>query len=154
MSIPIVSVRPYIVRNAIIAFSDGTEEGDFAEAISEGTITPNSGTVEFKGSKPTAVFTYPQATTYLLNLTFAQDWSNQDSLSWYLYNHRGQTLEFTLNPDDTTADPTVGSTEWNGLAAIAPGAVGGPVDSVAVTTVALGCVGEPTPTFTAGTPAP
>jgi hypothetical protein len=137
------------MRNAIIEL--GTD--DFAAAVSTASLTPAGGTVDYKGLKPEAVFTFPQATTYVLDLSYAQDWNAANSLSRYLWEHKGETVPFTLNPDDTAADPTVGSTSWAGMVAITPGAVGGDVDSVAVATVSLGVVGEPVPTFTAGVPA-
>lgn len=142
-----IEVRPFIMRNAIIQF----DADDFAKAISSAAITPSTGTADFKGLKPTAVFTFPQATTYTLDLTYAQDWSAATSLSRFLYDHAGETLPFTLNADDV--DPTIGSTSWAGTVAIAPGLIGGDVDSVAVATVSLGCIGAPVPTFTAGVPA-
>jgi len=49
----------------------------------------------------------------------------------------------SLNPDDQAT----GTTSWTLSVAIAPGSVGGPVDSVAVTTVTLGVVGQPVPTL-------
>src|SRR4029077_7869420 len=148
LGMPVIEVRPFIMRNAIIEF----DTDDFAKAVSTATLTPSSGTAEFKGLKPDAVFTFPQATTWTLELTFAQDWSAATSLSRYLFDHAGETIAFTLNPDDTTADATLGSTTWSGTVAIAPGAIGGDVDAVATATVSLGIVGAPVPTYTAGTP--
>jgi len=144
-----IAVRPFIMRNAIISF--GTD--DFAAAVSTATIQNSSGTTDFKGLKPSAVFTFPQATTYSLELSYAQDWASPLSLSRYLWEHKGETVPFELNADDTVADPTLGTTVWSGVVAIAPGAVGGDVDGVAQSSVSLGIVGEPVPTFTAGTPA-
>lgn len=141
-----IDVRPFIMRNAIIQL--GTD--DFAAAVSTASIAPSSGTTDFKGLKPHAVFTFPQATTYVLDMTYAQDWSVDTGLSWYLWTHKGETVPFTLNPDDTTGiTPGVGSTSWAGTVALAPGMVGGDVDAVAVASVSLGIVGEPTPTHTA-----
>jgi hypothetical protein len=137
------------MRNAIVQLG----ADDFAYAVSTATIENSSGTTDFKGLKPPAVVTVPQATTYVLSLTYAQDWQSATSLSRYLWEHKGETVPFTLNPDDTSLDATLGSTSWAGLVAIAPGNVGGDVDAVATSSVSLGIVGEPVPTFTAGTPA-
>lgn len=143
-----VLVRPFIMRNAILTL--GTD--DFAAAVSTATIANASGTTDFKGLKPAAVFTFPQATTYTLEITAAQDWSSASSLSRYLWEHKGETVPFTLNADDTVSDPTLGSTSWSGTVALAPGSIGGDVDAVAVFSVTLGIVGEPVPTYVAGTP--
>jgi hypothetical protein len=142
-----IEVRPFIMRNAIIVFGAAD---DFAKAVSTAAIAPAGGTAEFKGLKPSAVFTFPQASTYVLELTYAQDWSASTSLSRYLWEHKGETVPFILNPDDTTGQTGVGSTSWAGTVAIVPGQVGGDVDSVATASVSLGIVGEPTPTFTPG----
>lgn len=143
-----VAVRPFIMRNAIVTL--GTD--DFAAAVSTASITNSSGTTDFKGLKPPAVFTFPQATTFALELTYAQDWSSAESLSKWLWDHQGETVPFTLNPDDTATDLTLGSTAWTGTVAVAPGSVGGDVDSVATASVTLGIVGRPVPTYTAGVP--
>jgi len=142
----VIEVRPFIMRNAIVSF--GTD--DFAKAVATAKITPTSGQSEFKGLKPSAVFTFPQATLYTLELTYAQDWSSENSLSRYLFDHKGEVVPFTLNPDDTTGIvPAVGSTSWSGDVALTSGDIGGDVDSVATTTVTLGIVGEPLPAYTA-----
>jgi len=60
-------VQPFIMRNAIVQL--GVD--DFAAAVSSAALNPSSGTVPFKGLKPTAVFTFPQAVTYELALEFA-----------------------------------------------------------------------------------
>jgi hypothetical protein len=142
-----VDVRPFIMRNAIIQLG---ATDDFAKAVSTASITPSGGTAEYKGLKPSAVFTFPQASTYVLEMTYAQDWSASTSLSRYLWEHKGETVPFVLNPDDTTGQTGVGSTSWAGEVAIIPGQVGGDVDAVATASVSLGIVGEPVPTFTPG----
>jgi len=105
MPVTVQSVQPFIMRNAIVAFG-GVDGIDFAHAVSSAALTPSAGTAEFKGLKPAATFTFPQATTWTLDLTYAQDWSAADSLSRYLYEHRGEVLDFTINPDDQTTTPS------------------------------------------------
>lgn len=144
MPTTIVPFEPFIMKNAIVAFGTPGSDDDFAKAVSSATLTPSGGTVNFKGLKPDAVYTFPQSTTWTLDLEFGQDWAVDDSLSRYLFDHIGEVLEATLNADDRTA----GTTSWALTVAIAPGAVGGPVDSVAVATVSLGVVGAPVPTLT------
>lgn len=144
---PEVEVKPFIMRNAVVEF--GLD--DFAKAVSSATLTPSSGTTDFTGLKPSAVFTFPQATKYTLDLEFAQDWSSETSLSRYLFDHIGEVVDAVINPDDQTAAGEA-HTSWAVQVAITPGAIGGPVDSVAVSTVSLGCVGQPVPTFVPATP--
>lgn len=145
----LVPAVPFIMKNAIVAFGDpATADEDFAAAVSSAVLTPSSGITPYKGLKPTAVFTFPQAVTYTLDLTFAQDWASAESLSRYLFEHVGETVPATLNVDDKAT----GSTSWALDVAIVPGSVGGPVDSVAESTVSLGVVGQPVPTYTPVTP--
>jgi hypothetical protein len=142
----IVPVTPFIMKNAVIVFGDAATGQDFATACSSAILTPSSGTVEFKGLKPSAVFTFAQAVTYVLELEYAQDWSVEDSLSRYLFDHKGENVPATLNFDDATT----GSTSWALTVAVSPGAAGGAVDAVATATATLGVVGEPVPTTTPG----
>lgn len=133
------AVKPFIMRNAIVQL--GTD--DFAAAVSSATLTPSGGTADFKGLKPPAVFTFPQAVTWSLELVYAQDWGTDASLSMYLFAHIGEVVPAIINPDDQTA----GTTSWACDVAITAGAVGGAVDAVATATVALGVVGQPVPTL-------
>lgn len=135
---PTVTVTPFVMRNAILEL--GTD--DYAKAVSSATLTPSGGITTFKGLKPDAVFTYPQSTTWTLDLEYAQDWGIAGSLSVWLFNNQG-----TNQPFELTADDVAGSTVWNGTVVITAGAVGGAVDSVATATVSLGVVGQPVPTF-------
>jgi len=144
----VIEVRPFIMRNAIITF--GEPGDDFAKAVSSAVLTPSTGSSEFKGLKPSAVFTFPQATLYTLDLSYAQDWASEVSLSRYLWDHKGEQVPFTVNPDDQAGvTPAVGSTSWSGTVALTSGGIGGDVDSVAVTTVSLGVIGEPELTYIA-----
>lgn len=133
-------LTPFIMKNAIVQL--GTD--DYAKAVSSAVITPSGGTATFKGLKPDATFSYPQSTVWTLDLTFAQDWQEPDSLSAYLFAHQGENIAATVNPNDATA----GTTSWALTVSIAPGSIGGDVDSVAVSTVSLGVVGQPDPTNT------
>ena len=138
------AVKPFILGEAIVQL--GTD--DFAAAVSSATLTPSGGTADFKGLKRTAVFTFPQAVTWALELTYAQDWSNANSLSRYLFDHIGETVPATINPDEQTE----GTTSWACDVVITAGAVGGAVDAVATATVSLGVVGQPVPTLVPVTP--
>ena len=137
-------IQPFVMKNAIVII--GTD--DFAKAVSSATLTPSGGTTPFKGLKPDAVFTFPQSVTWTLDLEYAQDWSNEISLSRYLFDHIGEILDCTVNVDDQTA----GTTSWELQVAVTAGAIGGAVDNVATATVSLGVQGAPVPTTTPTTP--
>jgi hypothetical protein len=137
----VLDVQPFVMKNAIVQL--GTD--DFAMAVSSATFTPSGGTTPFKGLKPTAVFTFPQSVTWVLDLEYAQDWSLETSLSRYLFDHIGEIIPATVNVDDVT---TAGTTSWTCDVAITAGAIGGAVDDVAVATVSLGVQGAPVPATT------
>lgn len=141
-----IDVQPFIMKNAIVTL--GSPGDDFAAACSTVALTPSSGTTPFTGLKKAATFTFPNATTWSLDLTYAQDWHSETSLSRWLYDHAGETVPFSIDPDDLGD----GHTSWAGDCSIVEGAVGGDVDSVATATVSLGVVGRPVPTFVAATP--
>lgn len=141
-----INVIPFIMKNAIVTL--GSPGDDFAAACSSAGITPSGGTAEFKGLKKSAVFTFPTAATYTLDLEYAQDWHSDSSLSRWLWDHRGENVPFVLDPDDLGD----GHTSWEGTVAITAGGIGGAVDAVATASVSLGIVGEPTPTLVPATP--
>lgn len=130
-----IEVAPKILNDVILSF--GVD--DFAAACSSATLTPSASNVTWKGLKPSAVFTFPTSPTWTLDLEYAQDWADEDSLSRYLFDHQGETIAATLTPNS-------GDTAWGLNIVITPGAVGGAVDTVAVATVSLGVSGQPVPT--------
>ncbi len=145
MPATVVEVNPFISRNVVLTFG-GVDGDDFAKAVSSAVLTPAGGTANFKGSKPDAVFSFPQAATWTLDLEYAQDWGTADSLSVYLFQHQGENVSVSYNANDVT---TGGETVWTMTVSITAGAVGGAVDAVATATVSLGVVGAPVPTFPA-----
>jgi hypothetical protein len=136
---------PFIMRNAVVTL--GSPGDDYAAACSSAALTPAPGTADFKGLKTAAVFVFPTATTWTLDLAYGQDWSVEVSLSRWLFDHIGETVPFVMNPNDT--GNVQGETSWSGTVAITAGAIGGDVDAVAVANVSLGVVGAPVPTYAA-----
>ena len=130
---PIIAVQPIVLKDVVLEI----EDDDFAAACSSAVITPTSSAVVFKGLKPDAVFTDVTAATWALALTFAQDWVTAGSLSLYLFNNEGATVEGVLKPQSGVG-PSFAVT-----IIITPGAIGGAVDQVATATVTLGVSGRP-----------
>jgi hypothetical protein len=112
----------------------------YESAVSGVTFTPSSSTVSWKGLTPTSLFTGASTATWTCELAYAQDWSTPESLSRYLLEHEGETIEAVFVPQMSTEDdvPT-----FTASIIISPGAIGGTVDSVATATVTLGVVGRP-----------
>jgi hypothetical protein len=130
----IVSVTPFSLKNAVVQI----DADDYAAAVSSVTMTPSASSVTFKGLKPSSVFTDMGAATWTLELGYAQDWSNPDSLSRYLLANEGTTKSAVITPQDGTGP------SFNVTVIITPGQIGGAVDQIATATVTLGVVGSPT----------
>lgn len=135
---PEIAVSPIFLQDAVLTLGEGAAD-DFAAAVSSLTLTPSSSAVVWKGLKPGASFTRQTKSTWTLDLGYAQDWSEAESLSVYLYEHEGESVPFNVQPDDDT-----GQDAFTGTVIIAPGAIGGAVDTFGESTVSLGILGKPT----------
>lgn len=129
-----VTPSPLLMKDATLTI--GTDE--FAGAVSSVALTPSTSVVTFKGLNPDATFTDVTAPTWTCDLTYAQDWDSTNSLSMYLFENAGETVEAVFAPK-------AGGRSWTVNIIITPGAVGGAVDSFATATVSLGVKGQPTP---------
>lgn len=129
----IIDVVPIVLKDCIIEI----EDDDYAAAVSSAELTPSTSQVIFKGLKPDAVFTDVSAATWLLVLSYAQDWVTATSLSRYLFDNEGATKAAVIKPQSG-----VGPSFAVNIV-ITPGSIGGAVDAVAVATVSLGVSGRP-----------
>lgn len=119
---------PFLMGNATITIG-GT---DYAGQVSAAVFTPTSSIVTWKGLDPDAVFTFPTNATWTLDLTYAQDFTTDATLAMYLLEHEGETIE------DVVFAPIAGGRSFTADITIAPGSIGGAVDTVAEGTVSLG----------------
>ena len=131
---PIITPTPVVLKDMIVQI----DADDYAAACSSAALTPTVQTVVFKGLKPTAAFTDVTSPSWTMDLTYAQDWADEDSLANYLLEHAGEQKAAVLKPQ-TGIGPSFGV---NVL--IAPGPIGGQGDATAVGTVSLGVIGTPT----------
>lgn len=134
----IVTPQPILMGNATVKIG-GSSGNNYEGAVSSVEFQPSAGSVNFKGLAPTAVFTYATSPTWALALTFAQDWDTTNSLSNYLFDNQGKTVQVDVYPVAGT-----GKKGFTAQVIIQPGSIGGAVDSVAVSTVTLGVIGAPT----------
>jgi hypothetical protein len=115
---------------------------NYETSVSSVEFAPTSGQATWKGLTPDSVFTFAQSPTWVANVAFVQDWSNEDSLSRFLFDHSGETIAVEFSP-------VKGGATIYATVIVVPGSIGGAVDAVAASTVALGVVGKPS--FTAPT---
>lgn len=128
------NIAPDVVVLTDVLLTIGLD--NYEASVSQVELTPATSTVVWKGMKSSAVYTLPTATTWTATLAYAQDWDNEDSLSNYLFDNEGETVEMTFTPKN-------GGQAWKANIVITPGAIGGTVDTVAVGTVTLGVTGRP-----------
>lgn len=128
-----IAVQPIYLKDVVL-----TVDGDtYEKHVSGVTFTPSVTSATWKGLEPSAVFTNVGASTWMIDLAYAQDWETTDSLSAYLFANEGEeiTLSFV---------PVSGGGTWSATVIIVPGAVGGAVDSYATSSVSLPVQGRPT----------
>lgn len=130
-----IAVQPIVLKDMVLSL--GTD--DYAAAVSSATLTPAGGTTTWKGLKQEASFTFPQSSTWTLDLEYAQDWADATSLSRYLFDNAGETVAAILEPASGVG------TRWTFDVIIVEGAVGGAVDTVGTASVSLGVSGRPVP---------
>lgn len=108
-----------------------TIDGDaFEGQISAATFTPSSSISTWTAiNGDTYSFTTPA--TWVLDLTYAQDWNFADALARYLHENEGASVVAVFEPVD--GQPAVTAT-----ISITPGAIGGSTTGVAESTVSLG----------------
>lgn len=128
-----IAVQPIYLKDVLLTV--GTD--GYSKHVSGVTFTPSVATATWKGLEPTAVFTNVGASTWMVDLSYAQDWNTADSLSAYLFANEGEEITLTFQPIDGV------SGTWTATVILVPGAVGGSVDSYAVATVSLPVQGKP-----------
>ncbi|GAA3948902.1 hypothetical protein [Microbacterium soli] len=133
-----IDVKPIVLRDCKLTISLEEASADYEKHVSGVTFTPSSGTVNWNGLSPDASFTFPTATTWGAQLDYAQDWETASSLSRYLYDNEGKQVTMLF-------EPKAGGLGWEVDVFIAPGSIGGQVNTVATSTVTLGVVGKPRP---------
>jgi hypothetical protein len=127
-----VAVAPFVLKDTI--FTVGTD--NFEAHCSQIEFTPSTSTLQWQGLTPSASFTDSSSPSWSATLSVAQDWTTPGSLSQYLFEHQGETVDVTFVTND-------GAGSWAAKLIIGPGAIGGQVNAYAVATVSLGVSGQP-----------
>ena len=133
MTTAVVEVVPIVLKDCLLVIG---ATGEYQKHVSGVEFVPATSPIQWKGLSPSAVFTDIGAATWTCNLSFAQDWVTPDSLSQFLFDHEGETLPCVF-------EPKLGGPGFTANFVVTPGSIGGAVDSVAVSTVALGVSGRP-----------
>ena len=129
-----ISITPLYMKDVTLTI--GTDS--YEKHVSGVTLTPSTATATWKGLSPSSTFTDASQATWMLDLTYAQDWDTTNSLSKYLFANQGATKTITFKPKSANT-PTVTVS-----VIIIAGSIGGNIDSYAESTVSLPVQGQPT----------
>ena len=126
-------MQPLYLKDSLLTI----EAANYEAEVSSVTFEPSTSTATWKGLTPEAVFTQTANATWVVTLTFGQDWDDPLSLGVYLFQNEGQEVAMVFQPVN-------GGAGFSAQVVITPGAIGGPVDGFAESTVSLPVQGKPT----------
>lgn len=127
-----MAFQPIILAAAALSLDGDAFEGQISGAV----FTPTTGSATFAAING-QTYTLPTATTWTLDLTYAQDWNEATALSRYLHESEGSNVAAVFEPVD--GQPAVTAT-----VTIVPGAIGqADATTVVGSTVSLGVSGKP-----------
>lgn len=130
-----IAVSPFVLRDCLLTIGLDNYEAH----VSQVQFDPSTSAQTWKGLTPSATFTDMPTATWACTLAYAQDWTTPDSLSQYLHEHEGESVEASFTPKVGSGQPSVSAT-----LIITPGSIGGAVDAFATATVTVGVSGKPT----------
>lgn len=130
----VIAVKPIVLKDCKLKI----DADNYEAHVSSVTVTPTVNTQTWKGLTPSAVKTDSSAPSWVASLEYAQDWETTDSLARYLFEHQGETVTALFQPQQGSALP-----EFTLDLVIAPGPIGGSIDTFATGSVNLGVDGQP-----------
>jgi hypothetical protein len=122
-----MAFQPFILGASVLTLDAGTYEGQISGAV----FTPSASITNWTAiNSDTHAFTSPA--TWVLDLTYAQDFQDAASLALYLHENEGTVVSAVFTPIE-------GGSTVTANVSITPGAIGaGDTTSVASSTVSLG----------------
>lgn len=124
-----IAVKPLILKDVLLKIA-----ADNYEKHCSGVMwVPTAPQQNWQGLTPDSSFTDVGTATYQLTLNYVQDWETEDSLSQYLHENEGATVEMVFTPVKGTGKKT-----FTAQVTITPGQIGGEVNAYATTSVTLG----------------
>jgi hypothetical protein len=128
-----IGVQPFTLTDVKLK----VDADNYEQHVSQVEFQPQGGVTTWKGLTPESAFSFAQTPTWQLVLAVAQDWKTPGSLSRYLFDNQGKTV-------DATFTPVAGGPDIDASIILTAPSIGGAVDAVAASTVTLGVVGKPT----------
>lgn len=129
---PVIDINPLVLKDVVLEIG----EHDMRKHVDSVLLQPATSPLTWTGLGKNS-HTDPGSETWSAQLSYAQDWETPDSLSRYLFEHSGETVQGTFKPRSGTGP------EFAVDLVLVSGAVGGAVNAFATTTVTLGISGRP-----------
>lgn len=126
----VIDINPLILKDVLLLIG-GVTGDDYRKHVDAVTFTPSSSAVTWTGLGLNT-HTSQSVATWVCVLNYAQDWETEGSLSAYLFEHEGETVEMTFQPRSGSGP------SFTANVVITPGVIGGTVNAYAVTSVTLG----------------
>lgn len=122
-----IAVTPILLTNVLLKLGS---TDTYEKHVSAVEFAPTSSSVVWKGLGGNSV-TKASLASWVCNLSFAQDWATDDSLSRFLFEHEGEDIAAVFELEN-------GEEGFTATLSITPGSIGGAVDTIAVSSVSLG----------------
>lgn len=135
---PAIAAVPFVLKDMI--FTVGTDS--YEAHVSSVKFVPSTSVVTWQGGTPASSFTDTTAPSWTCVISYAQDWVTANSLAQYLHSNIGQTKAVVFKPQGSA----VGKPSFAANVIIAPGDIGGDVNTVQTASVTLGVIGTPAKT--------
>ncbi|HEU5223928.1 MAG TPA: hypothetical protein VFU07_09670 [Candidatus Lumbricidophila sp.] len=126
-------IAPVIISMSESTFKVGLD--NYEQSVSSAKFVPTTPIASFTGIGGTTT-SAAGAPTWVLTLTFAQDWLTANSLSNYLMDNKGTTKVVQLAP-------VGGGTAFDATVLIVASDIGGDANSLATASVTLTVIGAP-----------
>ena len=131
----VIAVSPYVLKDAVFTVATDSYENH----VSGVTFTPATTPVTWQGLTPASAFSDASSPVWTCVVSYAQDWKTTNSLAQYLLANAGLQKVVVFKP----LGATTGQPIFTATLIIAPGPIGGDVNTVQVGSVTMGVVGAP-----------
>jgi hypothetical protein len=128
----LITAAPFPLTDATLKVA----ANNYETSVSSVEFVPTVPSFSWKGMTPTAVFSFPGSASWVCNVSAIQDWETVDSLSSYLLDHAGETVEMDFYPQN-------GGQGFRATVTLVPGSIGGAIDTVPIISVSLQVQGTP-----------
>lgn len=136
-----IAVAPFVLKDVILQIGTDTYEMHCSSA----QFVPSTSVVTWQGLTPAAAFSDTTTPSWTCVLNYAQDWETTNSLAQYLLANQNTEKVAVFKPRGATTGKPV----FTATLLIAPGPIGGDVNTVQTGTVTLGVKGAPVKTVQA-----